>query len=74
MDKEHTYLQDATQEMISQFMRQRSNKDLSLQISPGKLYSEGKNYMNSEEIEAVLGGELREYLSQYDLENNEDYL
>jgi hypothetical protein len=42
--------------MISQFMRQRSNKDLSLQISPGKLYSEGKNYMNSEEIEAVLDG------------------
>jgi hypothetical protein len=56
MDKEHTYLKDATQEMISQFMRQRSSKDLSLQISPGKLYSEGKNYMNSEEIEAVLGG------------------
>ena len=37
-------------------MRQRSNKDLSLRISPDKLYSEGKNYMNSEEIEAILGG------------------
>lgn len=25
MDKEHTYLQDATQEMIYQFMKQKSN-------------------------------------------------
>lgn len=34
-------------------------------ISTAKLYDEGKNYMNAEEIRATAAGKLGDYLQQF---------
>ena len=36
--------------------------NMSRMISTAKLYDEGKNYMNAEEIRAIANGQLGEYL------------
>ena len=63
-------LKELSKNAYEGFYNQSSN--IMKMISIKKLYKEARMYMNQEEISAIQSGRLREYLSQFSKEEEDD--
>jgi hypothetical protein len=67
-------LKDMIAEDNFQSYKRGQTSNLDNIISIQKLILQGKMYMNPDEIEVISQGKLKEYLSQFDSENSDDYM